>query len=65
MILDPCYTGKALHGLLAEMKANPQEWAGRRVLFVHTGGLLGMYDKLTQLQGLVEPLGRSHRMAVR
>lgn len=46
------------------MRASPQEWAGRRVLFVHTGGLLGMYDKLSQLQGLLEPLGRCHRMEV-
>lgn len=56
------YTGKALHGLVSEMAAAPDEWAGRKVLFVHTGGLLGMYDKAAQLQPLVEGLGRSHRM---
>ena len=36
------------------MTADPSSWAGRRVLFIHTGGMLGMYDKLTQLQPLVE-----------
>jgi hypothetical protein len=34
------------------------------VLFVHTGGLLGMYDKLDQLQPLVEEMGTSHRLPV-
>lgn len=58
------YTGKALHGLLADMRAAPAEWAGRKVLFVHTGGLLGMYDKAAQLQPLVEGLGRAHRLRV-
>eukprot|EP00200_Dunaliella_tertiolecta_P017376 CAMPEP_0202408768 /NCGR_PEP_ID=MMETSP1128-20130828/15516_1 /ASSEMBLY_ACC=CAM_ASM_000463 /TAXON_ID=3047 /ORGANISM="Dunaliella tertiolecta, Strain CCMP1320" /LENGTH=347 /DNA_ID=CAMNT_0049013985 /DNA_START=377 /DNA_END=1417 /DNA_ORIENTATION=- len=53
VILDPVYSGKAIHGLLAEMKASPQAWQGRRVLFVHTGGLLGMYDKEDQLQQLL------------
>lgn len=62
---DPCsYTGKAVHGLVSEMRQRPDEWAGRKVLFVHTGGLLGMYDKAAQLQPLVEAHGRSHRLVV-
>ena len=40
VVLDPVYSGKALHALLGEMRADPAAWAGRRVLFVHTGGLL-------------------------
>ncbi|CAI5469853.1 unnamed protein product [Closterium sp. Yama58-4] len=61
IVLDPVYSGKALRGLLQDMKQNPDEWAGRRVLFVHTGGLLGMYDKVQQLLPMV---GRWERMAV-
>ncbi|MCO5559988.1 hypothetical protein L7F22_013592 [Adiantum nelumboides] len=53
IVLDPVYSGKALIGLLKDMKERPEEWAGRKVLFVHTGGLLGMYDKLQQLQPLM------------
>lgn len=64
VVLDPVYSGKALHGLLALMRAAPQDWAGKRVLFVHTGGLLGMYDKLDQLQPLVEAQQRQVRMDV-
>lgn len=49
VLLDPVYSGKAVHGLLAEIRSNPDAWRGRTVLFVHTGGVLGMYDKLEQL----------------
>ncbi|KAL4457485.1 hypothetical protein ABPG75_012350 [Micractinium tetrahymenae] len=64
IILDPVYTGKALHGLVSEMAADPGAWAGRKVLFVHTGGLLGMYDKAAQLAPLVQRAGRAHRLTV-
>lgn len=64
VLLDPVYTGKAVHGLLQDMARAPDQWRGRRVLFVHTGGLLGMYDKLDQLQGLVAGMQRCHRLVV-
>lgn len=35
-----------------------------QVLFVHTGGLLGTFDKVAQLQPLVESIGKAHRMQV-
>lgn len=58
------YSGKAWVALAAEMAADPGAWAGRRVLFLHTGGLLGAFDKADQLQPLVAALGRCERMAV-
>lgn len=64
VVLDPVYSGKALHQLLADMAASPNAWRGRKVLFIHTGGLLGMYDKLDQLQPLVEAQQRQVRMDV-
>lgn len=64
ILLDPVYSGKALHCLLGRMRAQPEAWHGKRVLFIHTGGLLGMYDKLDQLQPMVEQLGQAHRMQV-
>ncbi|GIL44459.1 hypothetical protein Vafri_1914 [Volvox africanus] len=57
IVLDPVYSGKAVHALLEEIRASPDEWRGRTVLFVHTGGLLGMYDKLDQLGPLVRTYG--------
>lgn len=62
VILDPVYTGKAVHGLLREIAEDPAGWAGRRVLFIHTGGLLGLYDAAPALQPLVEARGRVRRM---
>ncbi|OAE25061.1 hypothetical protein AXG93_1731s1020 [Marchantia polymorpha subsp. ruderalis] len=59
LILDPVYSGKAVNGFLKDMKENPSYWQGRKVLFVHTGGLLGMYDKVDQLQPMV---AKSRRM---
>lgn len=41
VILDPCYTGKALFGLGAAV-ARGDVARGARVLFVHTGGLPGL-----------------------
>ena len=64
VILDPVYSGKAVHGMLQDMQAHPEEWQGARVLFVHTGGLLGAYEKAAQLQPLVEALGTSHRLEI-
>lgn len=63
VILDPVYTGKAVHAMLEEMRADPDGWRGRSVLFLHTGGLLGLYDSVAQLQQFTEGQ-RLHRMAV-
>lgn len=62
VVLDPVYSGKALHGFMKDVRANPEAWAGSRVLFVHTGGLLGMYEKTAQLQPIVEQLQRCRRL---
>ncbi len=44
LLLDPVYTGKAFLGLLGELKENPGR-LGRRILFVHTGGLFALFAK--------------------
>lgn len=41
LVLDPVYTGKAMYGLAQAIRADGT-WVGRRVLFVHTGGLPGL-----------------------
>ncbi|KAL3628945.1 hypothetical protein CASFOL_027991 [Castilleja foliolosa] len=55
VVLDPVYSGKAAYGLMRDMADNPGKWEGRKVLFIHTGGLLGLFDKTEQL--LVSLLG--------
>jgi D-cysteine desulfhydrase len=41
LILDPVYTGKAFAGLMNSIAADPS-LLGKRVLFLHTGGLPGL-----------------------
>ncbi|XP_010461660.2 PREDICTED: bifunctional D-cysteine desulfhydrase/1-aminocyclopropane-1-carboxylate deaminase, mitochondrial [Camelina sativa] len=53
VILDPVYSGKAVYGLINEMTKNPKNWEGRKILFIHTGGLLGLYDKVDQMASLM------------
>lgn len=38
IILDPVYTGKAFRGMVEMMKGS-----GKKVLFIHTGGLFGIF----------------------
>lgn len=50
IVLDPVYTGKAFYGLLKEIEAGLCA-PGSDVLFVHTGGLFGLFpfaDRLGQ-----------------
>ncbi|XP_049396948.1 bifunctional D-cysteine desulfhydrase/1-aminocyclopropane-1-carboxylate deaminase, mitochondrial isoform X8 [Solanum stenotomum] len=49
VILDPVYSGKAAYGMIEDMRENPRKWEGRKVLFIHTGGLLGVYDKAEKI----------------
>ncbi len=52
LVLDPVYSGKAMLAWLRDVRANPARWSGRNVLFVHTGGLLGMFEKTAQMEQL-------------
>lgn len=38
---------------MKDMTENPKKWEGRRILFIHTGGLLGLYDKANDLATVV------------
>lgn len=42
ILLDPCYTGKAFAGLLS-MISEGKVKQGEKVIFLHTGGLPGLY----------------------
>lgn len=64
VILDPVYSGKALHRFVLDVNADPDKWVGKNVLFIHTGGLLGMYDKVSQLQPLICKNANVHRLKV-
>jgi len=53
IILDPVYTGKAFRGMMTELEKNPVRFQGRNILFVHTGGLLGLYEKIPQFANIL------------
>ncbi len=53
VILDPVYSGKAFMGLARERLQNPGRFKGPRILFLHTGGLFGLYDKLDMLSRIL------------
>ncbi|VDH96260.1 Hypothetical predicted protein [Mytilus galloprovincialis] len=44
IILDPCYSGKGANGLVQELSSNPDRFQGNRILFIHTGGIFGLFD---------------------
>ncbi|KAL0917571.1 hypothetical protein M5K25_012644 [Dendrobium thyrsiflorum] len=46
-------SGKAAYALLKDIAANPTKWKGRKILFIHTGGLLGLFDKFEQLAPMI------------
>ncbi|MCL2133067.1 MAG: nicotinate (nicotinamide) nucleotide adenylyltransferase [Bacteroidales bacterium] len=46
-ILDPVYTGKAMYGLYQEIKKGGFSQA-KNILFMHTGGLMGLFPKREQ-----------------
>ena len=37
IMIDPVYTGKAVFGLVNELKSNPDRFKGKRILYIHTG----------------------------
>ena len=44
IFLDPVYTGKSVKGLIQEVSFNFQRFKGKRILYIHTGGLFSLFD---------------------
>jgi 1-aminocyclopropane-1-carboxylate deaminase/D-cysteine desulfhydrase-like pyridoxal-dependent ACC family enzyme len=53
IILDPVYSGKALYYFSTEQNQAATFKPGDKIVFIHTGGVLGMYDKVSQLSSIV------------
>lgn len=47
IFLDPVYTGKTLKGLVSEIKKD--HIPGENILFIHTGGLYGLFPKAPEM----------------
>ncbi len=54
VILDPVYTGKAYFGMISELAENPDAF-GARIVFIHTGGLFGLFPIARQLEEVMIP----------
>ncbi|MSP61125.1 MAG: D-cysteine desulfhydrase family protein [Myxococcales bacterium] len=52
ILLDPVYTGKAFHGLAEEL-ARDRHRFGERVVFLHTGGIFGLFPKAQEIAPLL------------
>jgi D-cysteine desulfhydrase len=52
LVLDPVYTGKAFHALMTELRRDRQQF-GRRIVFIHTGGVFGLFPKAAELASLL------------
>ncbi len=51
IITDPVYSGKALYGLLSELKVRKD--LPQPIVFIHTGGIYGLFPKAEQLAPLL------------
>ncbi|HKA88992.1 MAG TPA: D-cysteine desulfhydrase family protein [Haliangiales bacterium] len=52
IVLDPVYTGKAFFGLVSELRKSPGAF-GERVVFLHTGGVFGLFAKAAEIAPLL------------
>lgn len=52
IFLDPVYTGKAFFGMIQELKRDPKCF-GERIIFVHTGGIFGLFPKASQISSVL------------
>lgn len=52
VVLDPVYTGKAFHGVVTEL-ARDRTRFGERIVFVHTGGVFGLFPAAAELAALL------------
>jgi D-cysteine desulfhydrase len=54
IVLDPRSTAKAFAGLVDALRSEPARF-GRRVCFVHTGGMFGVFPYRDRVEGLTGP----------
>jgi D-cysteine desulfhydrase len=52
LVLDPVYTAKAFGGLLDAIRTDPKRF-GRRICFIHTGGIFSVFPFRSELRQLL------------
>ncbi|KAG7346266.1 pyridoxal phosphate-dependent enzyme, D-cysteine desulfhydrase family protein [Nitzschia inconspicua] len=65
IVLDPVYSGKAMYHFVNEiLDKDPERFRGTSILFVHTGGSLGLYDKGDDLMPILQRISHSRRLDI-
>jgi 1-aminocyclopropane-1-carboxylate deaminase/D-cysteine desulfhydrase-like pyridoxal-dependent ACC family enzyme len=64
IVLDPVYSGKALYNFFQFVQEHPDSFSGKNILFWHTGGVLGLYDKCADLLPTLKKVAPCHRLDV-
>jgi len=67
IVLDPVYSGKALYQFITHVLPNhedPESFKNTNVLFWHTGGSLGLYDKADDLLSTLQTNSPVQRLNV-
>ncbi len=52
IFLDPVYTGKAMYGLSKELARDSKQF-GERIIFIHTGGVFGLFPQARDFDSLL------------
>ena len=65
LFLDPVYSGKALYHFVNHVLEDDLEsFRGKNILFWHTGGALGLYDKGDALKETLDDISPVMRLDV-
>jgi hypothetical protein len=65
MVLDPVYSGKAMYHFVTNiLEAEPEKFRNTNIVFIHTGGTLGMFDKGDELMSKLQEIGPAKRLDI-
>eukprot|EP00527_Entomoneis_sp_CCMP2396_P007761 CAMPEP_0198144928 /NCGR_PEP_ID=MMETSP1443-20131203/19633_1 /TAXON_ID=186043 /ORGANISM="Entomoneis sp., Strain CCMP2396" /LENGTH=420 /DNA_ID=CAMNT_0043808423 /DNA_START=122 /DNA_END=1384 /DNA_ORIENTATION=- len=62
IVLDPVYSGKALYQFANVVAENPNDFRGKNVMFWHTGGALGLFEKVQSLSSTISDIAPCQRL---
>mmetsp|Transcript_22465 Transcript_22465/g.27449 ORF Transcript_22465/g.27449 Transcript_22465/m.27449 type:complete len:427 (+) Transcript_22465:59-1339(+) len=63
IVLDPVYSGKALYHFITHViPSNSEIFRGKNILFWHTGGSLGMYEKESMIVNELDKVSTVNRL---
>lgn len=64
IVLDPVYSGKAMFHFMTHVLENPESFVGKNILFVHTGGALGLFGQGPALLPTMSQLAPTKRLDI-